>query len=322
MLVDVKRMIDTALIKPATRCQLGHGGADELGIAEHRVSPMTGRKNALELNTHTLTRHGIEQRRTFGQSLFGRGFNHKVQAAGKAHRAQHAQGVLIKTALGIADSTNQLALQITLAVVAVDKPAFGMPGHSVDGKVAARQIVLERGGTLHTLGMATIGVKAIQAVRGDLDTLAIGNSVIPPNLMPDSTTAMPAASSAALDSCHRPLQHISTSWLGRPIRASRTQPPTYQASRPAASSARRTRRDASDGCVPLSETLHMPMASCTCERNSMVLKKSNKKRESAHTQSRRQFDKTRQRTPHTFSAQKTPALVIQSGCSATMYRCG
>ena len=51
-----------------------------------------------------------------------------------------------------------------------------MPGHSVDGKVAARQIVLERGGTLHTLGMATIGVKAIQTVRGDLDTLAIGNS--------------------------------------------------------------------------------------------------------------------------------------------------
>ena len=50
--------------------------------------------------------------------------------------------------------------------------------------------------------------------------------------------------------------------LGHPISASRTQPPTYQASRPAASSARRTRIEASVGCVPLSETLHMPMASC------------------------------------------------------------
>lgn len=37
----------------------------------------------------------------------------------------------------------------------------------------------------------------------------------------------------------------------------------------------------------------------------MVLKKSNKKRESAHTQSRRRLDKTRQQTPHTFSEQKT-----------------
>lgn len=37
----------------------------------------------------------------------------------------------------------------------------------------------------------------------------------------------------------------------------------------------------------------------------MVLKKSNKKRESAHTQSRRRFDKTIQQTPQTFSAQKT-----------------
>ena len=176
MHVDVKRMIDTALIKPATRCQLGHSGTDELGIAKHRVSPMTGRKNALELNTHTLTRHGIEQRRALGKRTLGLGLNHKVQTAGKAHRTQHAQGVLVKATLGIADSANQLALQVTLAVVAVDKPALGMPGHGIDGKVAARQIVLERGGTLHTLGMTTIGVKAIQTVRGDLDTLAIGNS--------------------------------------------------------------------------------------------------------------------------------------------------
>lgn len=40
----------------------------------------------------------------------------------------------------------------------------------------------------------------------------------------------------------------------------------------------------------------------------MVLKKSNKKRESAHTQSRRRFDKTRRQTPHTFSAQKNTRL--------------
>lgn len=137
---------------------------------------MTGRKNALELNTYTLARHGIEQRCALGKRALGLGLNHKVKAAGKAYRTQHAQGVLVKAALGIADSANQLALQITLAVIAVDKPALGMPGHGVDGKVAARQIVLERGGTLHTLGMATIGVKAIQTVRGDLDTLAIGNS--------------------------------------------------------------------------------------------------------------------------------------------------
>lgn len=40
----------------------------------------------------------------------------------------------------------------------------------------------------------------------------------------------------------------------------------------------------------------------------MVLKKSNKKQESAHTQSRRRLDKTRQQTPHTFSAQKNTRL--------------
>ena len=111
MLVDVKRMIDTSLIKPATRCQLGHSGADELRVAQHGVSPVTGRKNALELNTHTLARYGIEQRRALGKRTLGLGLNHKVQAAGKAHRAQHAQGVLVKATLGIADSANQLALK-------------------------------------------------------------------------------------------------------------------------------------------------------------------------------------------------------------------
>ena len=78
MLVNVKRMIDAALIKPATRCQLGHGGADELGVAQHGVSPVTGRKDALKLNTHALARHGIEQRRALGKGTLGLGLNHKV----------------------------------------------------------------------------------------------------------------------------------------------------------------------------------------------------------------------------------------------------
>ena len=50
-----------------------------------------------------------------------------------------------------------------------------MPGHSVNGKVATRQIVLKRRRALHTLGMATIGVKAVQAVGGDLNALVIAN---------------------------------------------------------------------------------------------------------------------------------------------------
>ena len=110
MLVNVKGMVDATLVKAATRCQLRHSGADELGVAQHRVSPMTGRKNALKLNTHTLARHGVEQRRALGKRSLSLGLNHKVQAAGKAHRTQHAQGVLVKATLGIADSANQLAL--------------------------------------------------------------------------------------------------------------------------------------------------------------------------------------------------------------------
>ena len=110
MLVDVKRMIDAALIKPASGRELGHGGANKLGVAQHRVSPMAGRKNALELNAHALARHSIEQRRALGKRLFSLRLDHKIQTAGKTHRAQHAKRVLVKTTLGISNGADELAV--------------------------------------------------------------------------------------------------------------------------------------------------------------------------------------------------------------------
>ena len=62
MLIDIKGMVDAALVKPTSRRKFGHGDTNKLGIAQHRVSPVTGRKNAFELNAHALACHGIEQR--------------------------------------------------------------------------------------------------------------------------------------------------------------------------------------------------------------------------------------------------------------------
>ena len=169
-------MIDAALINPASGRELGHGGANKLGVAQHRVSPMAGRKDTLELNAHALARHGIEQRRALGKRLFGPRLDHKIQTAGKTHRAQHAKRVLVKTTLGISNSADELTLQVALTVVTVDKAALGMPSHGVNGKVATRQVVLERRRALHTLGMTTVGIEAVQAVGGDLNALAVANS--------------------------------------------------------------------------------------------------------------------------------------------------
>ena len=175
MLVDIKGMVDAALVKPTSRRKLGHGGANKLGVAQHRVSPMTGRKNAFELNAHALACHGIEQRRALGKRLFGLRLDHKIQTAGKTHRAQHAKRVLVKATLRISDGTDKFTLKVALAIAAVDKTTIGMPSHGINGKVTARQIVLKRSRTLHTLGMAAIGVKTVQAVRRALNALAIAN---------------------------------------------------------------------------------------------------------------------------------------------------
>ena len=47
-----------------------------------------------------------------------------------------------------------------------------MPCHRIDGKVPARQVVFNAGGSLHILGVTAIRIESVQTVCRDLNALS------------------------------------------------------------------------------------------------------------------------------------------------------
>ncbi len=173
MVVHVEGVVRRALVKTAHASKFGNSGAHELGITDERVAAMAGDEDSLELDAHTLAGDLVEQRRTFGEGLRRGRVHGKVESAGKAHRTQHAQRVLLKTATGLTHSANLTTLQIAATVVAVEQASGGVPGHGVHREVATREVIFDARCTLDVLGMAAIGVKAVEPICRDFDALAI-----------------------------------------------------------------------------------------------------------------------------------------------------
>lgn len=120
MVVHVEGVVRRALIETAHASEFGNGGAHELGITDKRITTMAGDEDSLELNADALTSDLVEQRRTFGEGLRRDRVHGKVESAGKAHRSQHAQRVLLKTAAGFTNRADLTTLQITATIVAVE----------------------------------------------------------------------------------------------------------------------------------------------------------------------------------------------------------
>ena len=120
MVVHVKGVVRRALIETAHAGEFGNGSAHELGITDKRVTTMAGDEDSLELDADALTSDLVEQRRTFGEGLRRGRVHGKVESAGKAHRSQHAQRVLLKTAAGFTNRADLTTLQITATIVAVE----------------------------------------------------------------------------------------------------------------------------------------------------------------------------------------------------------
>ena len=74
----------------------------------------------------------------------------ELEARAEPQRAQNPQIVLLKPPVGITDGTDQLLLEILLALEGITPLVPDrMIGDGVDGKVAPRQVVHERHAELH-----------------------------------------------------------------------------------------------------------------------------------------------------------------------------
>ena len=98
------------LVKPAARRKLRNRRTHDLGAA-HKGVPGTPRcKDAHQFHAHALTCNRIEQGRALGKRLSRGGLDGEVETAGKAHRTQHAQGILLKPATRLSHRTDHTAL--------------------------------------------------------------------------------------------------------------------------------------------------------------------------------------------------------------------
>ena len=173
VLEHVKGVIGTALVEADHGADLGYGADEDLGLGHERPAHATGAHDAVDLLADALECDVLEAVGAAHERLLGGGLDLEAEAAGEAHGPQHAQGVLVESELRGAHGANQTRPEVRKAVKRVEKAPLGVIGHGVDGEVAPGQVerdVVDEG---DLVGMASVGVGALDAVGGDLDGLAV-----------------------------------------------------------------------------------------------------------------------------------------------------
>ena len=159
------------LVKATARCQLGNGRAHDVGIPEQGISRMAGCKDAIELPAHSFACHRVEEGRARGERGRRLGLDHEVEPAGKPHGAEHAKRVLFEAPARLPHRPNHTAAKISRTVVYIEQTARWMPRHRVDREIASGKIVLHALRKANRFRMTPVGVKAVETIRGYLDTL-------------------------------------------------------------------------------------------------------------------------------------------------------
>ena len=83
--------------------------------------------------------------------------------------AKDAKGVFGKAFLRVPDRADDSSVEISQAVKFVDEAADWVVGNSVDGEIAARQILLDSGDERNFVRMASVGIGTIASVRRYFD---------------------------------------------------------------------------------------------------------------------------------------------------------
>ncbi len=186
---------------------LGEDFGEEAGFVQQFEGPagMALGEHFGQLVADALAADGVDFR---GEAAHGGGcggFDLEAEAGGEAHGAQHAQMVLFKALLGLADGADDAGVEVGEAADIIDdggaesfgkRAGFSVGGQgsasegiaglalrqpdqqqAVDGEIAAADIFFGAGGVADGVGMAAIGVGAIGAEGGDLgDHLRCGGA--------------------------------------------------------------------------------------------------------------------------------------------------
>ena len=134
---------------------------------------MVAHQRLVQFVPDPLCRYACKRR---GQSLHrleGAPVDVEVETGCEAACAQHAQGVLRESLIGVAYGTDQAPVQVASAVVVVDDGAVeSVRGECVDREVPPLEIALQRPDERDAVGMARVGIAAFASEGGHLIALS------------------------------------------------------------------------------------------------------------------------------------------------------
>ncbi len=98
------------------------------------------------------------------------GFDFESETCGESHRAHHAEFIFSKTAVGLADGSNDFRFEVSLPAHEIEHLSRVVAHQQpVDGKVAALNVLLRRLRINHTVRVPAITVAHVRAKRGNFD---------------------------------------------------------------------------------------------------------------------------------------------------------
>ena len=127
-----------------------------------------GKPELLQLLANSLRTDFLNQRRIGAESRPCFGVNRKAKLRGKAHTAQHPQGILLKALCRLPHAADHACGNILLPMEGVAKALLGVIGNGVHGKIAAEQILIQLFGEGDLVRMAAVGIFAVDAIGCDL----------------------------------------------------------------------------------------------------------------------------------------------------------
>ena len=166
-------MVERRLRDAFHREQLGHDGGEQARRVQQLEAALGGAlaEDEADLLADALPGDAVDVGGLAPDDVPGGGVDREVEARGEAHRAQHAELVLVEAGRGIADRAHDAAREIVAAADVVDDAVLDrVEEHAVDGEIPARRVLLgvaER----DRHGMARVEVDAVAAEGRDLDAI-------------------------------------------------------------------------------------------------------------------------------------------------------
>ena len=170
MLPDIIAVMMISLVKPHHRNDLRPEDTNDFRIRPQDLHSVSTAQKLEKLCLDPLCGNALKQHPVFADTSPCFFFDGKTQNGGKPQSPQDAQRIFMKPAIRVPYRPQDLIFQVCLSMKGVPKLSPQIHSHSIDGKIPAAQVLLQRLGEGNPIRSAVVVVISVQTVSGDLYT--------------------------------------------------------------------------------------------------------------------------------------------------------